>query len=390
MPKTSEFPTLNEIARVIPKHCFRPSLWRSLAHVAIDFGLVFALGAGLYFGLQYLPSYLHPLLCVAYVLAQGTVFMGLFVAGHDCGHESFSRIPWVNNVVGNLTHTFILTPYMSWVMSHRHHHQNTGHIDRDEPFAPQRESRKSWRTSKSSLGWTLKRGLVGLFGTLWFPYLISYSNKLRSHFWPADPMFKSRRTQVVLSLVYYLAALALIGLAIAEFGFWTVLLYYLAPVFVFASWLVIITFCHHNRDDCVWYGDKEWTYVKGNLSSVDYNYGRVLNFLLHDISTHQIHHLFPFIPHYHLKEATQAFRQAFPHLVRVSDRNVIAAYFRHAYTYALYGYVEPGRQSFSYALAKQERGKRSVFGLMGNSFQGSSRENPSRTSESSSPSPSSS
>lgn len=77
-------------------------------------------------------------------------------AGHDCGHSSFSASPLLNwvrvtatarrcaqprvraggqltrpfatcpvssQVVGNFTHTFILTPYESWRISHRHHHQ---------------------------------------------------------------------------------------------------------------------------------------------------------------------------------------------------------------------------------------------------------------------------
>jgi omega-3 fatty acid desaturase (delta-15 desaturase) len=48
-----------------------------------------------------------------------------------------------------------------------------------------------------------------------------------------------------------------------------------------------------------WFVDDEWNYVKGQLSTVDRHYGHVHS-IIHSIGTHQIHHLFPKIPHYHL------------------------------------------------------------------------------------------
>ncbi len=63
-----------------------------------------------------------------------------------------------------------------------------------------------------------------------------------------------------------------------------------------------------------WYSDDKWDFVRGNLSSVDRDYGWAHN-LVHNIGTHQIHHLFIKIPHYHLEEATAVFRANYPHLV---------------------------------------------------------------------------
>ena len=69
---------------------------------------------------------------------QGTMFWALFVLGHDCGHGSFSTSSLINDLTGNLLHGFILVPYYPWKVSHRHHHKNTGNIDKDEIFYPVR------------------------------------------------------------------------------------------------------------------------------------------------------------------------------------------------------------------------------------------------------------
>ena len=69
-------------------------------------------------------------------VAQGTMFWALFVIGHDCGHGSFSKHKWLNNLIGHITHTPILVPYHGWRISHRTHHANTGNIDTDESWYP--------------------------------------------------------------------------------------------------------------------------------------------------------------------------------------------------------------------------------------------------------------
>ena len=48
-----------------------------------------------------------------------------------------------------------------------------------------------------------------------------------------------------------------------------------------------------------WFAAEEWNNVRGQLSTVDRHYGPVHS-IIHSIGTHQVHHLFPKIPHYHL------------------------------------------------------------------------------------------
>ena len=53
----------------------------------------------------------------------------------------------------------------------------------------------------------------------------------------------------------------------------------------------------HQDENVPWYVDEKWDFVRGNLSSVDRHYGWAHD-LVHNIGTHQIHHLFIKIPHY--------------------------------------------------------------------------------------------
>ena len=92
------------------------------------------------------------------------------------------------------------------------------------------------------------------------------------------------------------------------------------------SWLVVTTFLHHQDIDAPWYGDAAWTYVKGNLSSIDRSYGPVINNLIHNIGTHQVHHLFPIIPHYKLVESTKYFRSRYPQFVHIRDENIVFSF----------------------------------------------------------------
>ena len=83
-----------------------------------------------------------------YGFIQGTIAVGFWVIAHECGmlvirfdddlvyiflgHQAFSPYGWLNDTVGFIIHSLLLVPYFSWKYSHAIHHQNTGHIDRDQ------------------------------------------------------------------------------------------------------------------------------------------------------------------------------------------------------------------------------------------------------------------
>ncbi|CAF4494837.1 unnamed protein product [Rotaria socialis] len=297
LPTTSDrLPTLSEIKVKLPEYCFRPSFRQSIAYVIKDiFFVIFALV--LMYKIEHLFQY-GILLWPLYWYFQGTIYMALFVLGHDCGHGSFSVYPLLNDTIGTLLHTWILIPYYPWKITHKNHHKNTGNIDKDEAYYPLRiESYKhTW----------IEDNLVYAPGLAWFHYLIfGYGSRKINHF-----------------NLCYLMYLFVIHVSIIN-----LICYNIIPVFIFACYFVIVTFLHHIEIDVPWFVDLEWNYVKGQLSTVDRHYGHIHS-LIHSIGTHQIHHLFAKIPHYHLETATMHFRKAFSDLVRVKHNTILPSFIR--------------------------------------------------------------
>jgi omega-3 fatty acid desaturase (delta-15 desaturase) len=312
-------PTLSEIKIKIPAHCFRPTVRQSMIYVVKDilyvtftFIVMYQIQKIFKYGFLFFPVYWY---------IQGTLYTSLFVLGHDCGHGSFSFYPLLNDIVGTILHTWILAPYYTWKLTHNKHHKNTCNIDKDEVFYPQRNSHNEESLLDDILLW--------FPGIGWFYYLINgYSTRPINHFNPFEPLFYNRhRVGVFSSLAAYLGMCYLMYLCSISSGFINLLVYHLIPVFCFASYMVIITMLHHTEIDVPWYADSEWNNVKGQLSTVDRHYGHVHS-VIHSIGTHQIHHLFTKVPHYHLEEATQHFRKAFPDLVRYNDESILSAFAR--------------------------------------------------------------
>nr|ARR73577.1 omega-3 fatty acid desaturase [Riftia pachyptila] len=323
--KMPDVPSIIDIKKSVPSYCFRGDLMRSLYFIGKDMLLIGALYGGMLL-LERLPIRMLYLAAMpVYWFLQGTMFWAVFVLGHDCGHGSFSQYHLLNDTLGTLLHAVLLVPYYPWKLSHRHHHRYTGNIDRDEIFYPIRERDESHDFHHIYPGFG--------FGISWFLYLTSgFMPRGMCHFNPFESMFAGHVLGCILSIGAIGGWLGVLAAYARIYGIAALTNHYIAPLIVFASWLVVVTFLHHMETGVLWYGDKTWTAVRGKLSSVDRHYGWAHE-LTHNIGTHQIHHLFSKIPHYHLEEATIHFRATFPHLVCSSDAPSLADYFRMFYIY---------------------------------------------------------
>lgn len=288
--------TLKDVRNAIPDYCFEPSTFKSLAYFFLDLGII----AGLYAVAAYLNSWIFfPI----FWLAQGTMFWALFVVGHDCGHGSFSKHKWLNNLIGHLSHSPILVPFHGWRISHRTHHANTGNIDTDESWYPLTES------EYTELDWAAKLVRFQLILLAYPVYLfVGSHDRDGSHFLPSSKLFKpSEKWDVITSTVCLIVMLAFLGVLGVNYGLLFVVKFYVMPYIVFVMWLDLVTYLHHTVPEIPWYRNDNWNFLKGALSTIDHDYGFINN-IHHNIGTHVAHHIFSNMPHYHLKAATEAIK----------------------------------------------------------------------------------
>lgn len=316
-PPTNDLPfTLQDLKASIPAHCFEPTAWKSLSYFFLDLGLI----AGLYAIAYTLNAWwFFPI----FWLAQGTLFWALFVVGHDCGHGSFSRQKWLNSFIGHLCHTPILVPYHGWRISHRTHHGNTGNLDTDESWYPISQAKYQ------QMAWYEKlfRFYVPLLA---YPiYLFRRStDRTGSHFHPESALFRpSEKWDVLTSTALWLAMVAFLGGLAYTYGWLFLVQYYLVPYLVFVVWLDLVTFLHHTEQEIPWYRGKEWSFLRGALSTIDRDYGFV-NAIHHNIGTHVAHHIFHTMPHYHLKTATKAIKPILGSYYRESKAPIWGSFMR--------------------------------------------------------------
>ena len=313
-----KLPTAVDIKKALPRYCFKPKLSTSMYYFVKDIIQVVVCYAVFVSFHKAVPFLYWPSM-IFYWAIQGTFFTAIFVLGHDCGHDSFSNSRLLNTIVGNITHCFLLTPYYMWKLSHKVHHKFNANYEKDEVFYPVKESDAS-ADSKVIPGFG--------FGIGWFWYLcFGYRPRTVQHFDVFHPLFDGHLFNCICSLTGIITMLFAIYKYYLAYGFLALFNYYFVPLFIFGSYTVVITFLHHTEMNIPWYPAKSWDFVRGQLSTIDRHYG-IVHSIIHNIGTHQMHHMFTKIPHCHLEDATTHFRNAFPDLVRTCEEPIMPSFFR--------------------------------------------------------------
>jgi stearoyl-CoA desaturase (delta-9 desaturase) len=128
IPKDETAVTLRSIKAAIPKDCFEHSYLLSFFHLAQDLALVGGCVAAVLYAQATLPAWAMLLVWPTYWFYCGLFGTGLWVLAHECGHGGFVKSQRVNDVVGFAVHSFLLTPYYSWQITHAKHHRRTNHL----------------------------------------------------------------------------------------------------------------------------------------------------------------------------------------------------------------------------------------------------------------------
>nr|AAR23815.1 delta 12 fatty acid epoxygenase [Stokesia laevis] len=308
--------SLSDLKKAIPAHCFRRSAVWSSCYVVQDLIITFLLYTVANTYIPHLPPPLVYLAWPVYWFCQSCILTGLWVLGHECGHHAFSEYQWIDNAVGFVLHSALLTPYFSWKYSHRKHHANTNSLENEEVYIPRTQSQLRTYSTYEFLDNTPGRILIlVIMLTLGFPlYLLTNVSgkkydRFTNHFDPLSPIFTEReRIQVALSDLGIVAVFYGLKFLVQTKGFGWVMCMYGVPVIGLNSFIIVITYLHHTHLSSPHYDSTEWNWIKGALTTIDRDFG-LLNRVFHDVThTHVLHHLFPYIPHYHAKEASEAIK----------------------------------------------------------------------------------
>jgi len=273
-------------------------------------------------------------LWLAYAAVTGTVWTGMWVIAHECGHKAFSDNQFIQDAVGYALHSVLLVPYFSWQHSHAVHHAHTNHITKGETHVPVvvngrvgienpggegelANARKFGKTSWGALQLVLHLAIG------WPAYLLWGATggpkyETSNHFVPMRPFSKKLwpgkwARKVWESDIGVVAMCAALAAWSSKFGLMSMLALYAGPLVFTNMWLVGYTWLQHTDVDVPHLTDDAFSYMRGAFLTIDRPYGPIADWLHHKIgSTHVAHHIDCTIPHYHAREATDAIAKAFP------------------------------------------------------------------------------
>lgn len=176
----------------------------------------------------------------------GALLIRLFMIQHDCGHGSFFRARWANDLVGRAIGVLTLTPYLYWRRAHNEHHASSGNLDRrgqgDITTLTVREylSLPRWRR----LAYRAYRHPLVLFGI--GP---AYQFLVRHRIPTGHPL---RQWRDWLSILGTNLALGLVVVVALLLGAGAFLLGYLPVMLVAASMGVWLIHVQHQFEDAYW------------------------------------------------------------------------------------------------------------------------------------------
>lgn len=300
---------IKEIRDLIPSECFNKCLKTSMYYMMRDI-LLIASSIFVFNIFNY-----NWITLIIYWNIYGFFMWCLFVVGHDCGHSSFSNYPIINDLCGNICHSILLVPYWPWALSHKKHHQNHNHIENDKSHPWLKEEKINDMNFIEKFIFNYITGsFIGPISFALFGYgsYLYYGASDGSHIFPFSDLYKnsSIKDRIKCVISTFLCLIFLFSLYIYTGSIKMLFLFYGGPWFIFCSWLFIVTYMQHHKEETIIFDDSNWSYLDGALETIDRNFNYGIDNFHHNITDcHIVHHLFfTQIPHYHLKKATESIK----------------------------------------------------------------------------------
>lgn len=285
---------LKDILKTLPKHVFQKDMGKAWSMVLVN---VLMVGLG-YAAVAIAPWFLLPF---AWIFL-GTALTGFFVLAHDCGHRSFAKRRWVNDVVGHILLLPLLYPFHSWRILHNQHHKYTNKMDVDNAWQPFRP--ELYDCVSPGVRWFYR----GIRGKVW--WLGSIAHWASLHFDWRNFSGKAReQVRFSVLLVIGFGAIAIPTLLYTT-GIWGFIKFGVLPWLVYHFWMSTFTLVHHTDPTIDFQEPDEWNEARAQLSgTVHCEYPLWVEFLCHHINVHVPHHLSTAIPAYNLRAAHRSLQE---------------------------------------------------------------------------------
>lgn len=250
--------------------------------------------------LMYLSLSISWWLTIPLAMLAGAFLVRIFIIFHDCGHASYFKSRWANDVVGFIAGALTFTPYYQWRWDHAVHHGTSGHLDKrgtgdiwtmtvQEYLDSSRWKRFSYRLARNPI--------------VLFVVAPLYVFLVKQRF--SSPKDKPRERHSV-----WWMNLAILCLAVTLgwiFGIVAYVLIQLTVTMVAGALGIWLFYVQHQFEDAYWERGDDWDRTAAALQgSSYYKLPKILQWFSGNIGFHHIHHLSPRIPNYHLQKCHEA------------------------------------------------------------------------------------
>jgi acyl-lipid omega-6 desaturase (Delta-12 desaturase) len=273
----------------------KPSLPRALWQMVNTFVPYVALWFLMYLGVQVSWWIVAPLAILA-----GAFLVRIFIIFHDCGHRSYFKSTWANDLVGFISGVLTFTPYYQWRWEHSIHHATSGHLDKrgvgdiwtmtvQEYLEASRWKRFAYRLARNPF-------ILFVMAPLFIFVLRQRLPSLKAN---------KRERHSVYAMNVALAAMAF-ALSLV-FGVKAYILIQLIVLAVGGGAGVWLFYVQHQFEGVYWERGEDWDYTRAALDgSSFYKLPKVLQWFSGNIGFHHIHHLSARIPNYNLERCHKA------------------------------------------------------------------------------------
>jgi omega-3 fatty acid desaturase (delta-15 desaturase) len=281
-------PLPGTIMKMLPRDTFQVDTATSLMYAGLDVTAVVCSMSFLYAVVRSdfyngLPWIEQALTVAPLQLLTGFAMWCTWCIGHDAGHGTISKSTkfgkGINRIVGEITHSVIcLTPFVPWALSHKKHHLNHNHLEKDYSH--------QWyiREEAGDLHPLIKASYyirMVFFPFLYFIYLFTGIPDgghvlFYGRMWDGESMKTKLDGALSVAVSTFTAGSLWYAMGTSDFA-----VVCMAPWTVMGFWLFMVTYLQHHSEDGKLYTDDTFTFQRGAFETVDRDYGQLVNKLSH-------------------------------------------------------------------------------------------------------------